>query len=366
MKKKKNPKKFKRAELKKALNKLPYIQRKDSTDKLQGALSYVSKITEDTLTKHREEVLSSARKYIYPLKHSRHHFVRLSLGILLAAIVVFLVYTTLEIYYFQSTSDFIYSVSEVIPYPVAKAGPSWVSYYSYLFELRRNMHYYETQQQANFSTSSGKAQLTSLKKLAMNQVILNAYVKQLASKYNVSVSNADVNNEITLVREENRLGNNNQVLNGVLKDYWGWTMNDFKQELKQELLQQAVVAKLDTATNQLANTVYAQLQSGANFATEAEQYSDDTTTKSNGGQYSFAITPSTQSVAPQITSEVFSLKAGQISPIINTGYSLDIIKLISISGDSAQAADIQFNFQPITTYTTPLEKAHPATQYINI
>lgn len=348
------------------MGKLPYRKTKDADAKYKGALSDVSKITEGTLPEHREEVLGSARKFIYPLKHSRHHFVRLSIGILIAAIVAFFAYSTLELYYFQSTSDFVYSISEVIPFPVAKAGPYWVSYYSYLFELRRNMHYYQTQQQVNFSSANGKLQLANLKKQAMNQVVLNAYVKQLASKYNVSVNSTEVNNEIALVREENRLGNNNQVLEGVLKDYWGWTMSDFKQELSQELLQQAVVAKLDTTTDNTASSVYKQLIGGANFATEAQQYSDDTATKTNGGQYAFALTPTTDSVAPQIVAEVFSLKAGQISSVINTGYSLEIVKVISVSGNSVTAAHIQFNFQPITTYTNPLQKASPPKEYISL
>jgi len=363
--KKKRLKKFKSPRLKKAIAKLPSKSIKPE-DKLKGALSDVAKITEDTLPEHREEVLSSARKFIYPLKQTRPHIVKLSLRVLLLAVVVFLAYTTVEIYYFQSTSDFVYSVSEVLPFPVAKAGPSWVSYYSYLFELKRNMHYYQTQQQANFSTPSGKLQLTSLKKQAINQAIENAYIKQLASKNKVSVTSDQVNNEIALVKEENRLGNSNQVLASVLKDYWGWNLNDFKKELSQELLQQAVVAKLDTATDKEASSVYAQLKSGANFATEAQLYSDDTSTKSNGGQYPFTITPNTQSLAPQITAEIFILKPGQISPLINTGYSLDIIKLISLSGTSAQAAHIQFNFQPITTYTNPLDKTNPPKEYISL
>jgi parvulin-like peptidyl-prolyl isomerase len=364
--KKKKLKKFKSPRLRKAIARLPSTKSIKPEDKLKGALSEVAKITEDTLPEHREKVLGSARKFIYPLKQSRHRFVRLSLAILSLAVFLFLAYTIIEIYVFQSTSDFVYSVSEVLPFPVAKAGPSWVSYYSYLFELRRNMHYYQTQQQANFSTPSGKLQLTSLKKQAMNQVTEDAYVKQLASKYNVQVTSSQVNNEITLVKEENRLGNSNQVLESVLRGYWGWTINDFKKELSQELLQQAVVAKLDTATDEEASNIESQLKGGANFATEAQQYSDDTSTKSNGGQYPFTITPDTQSLAPQITAEVFTLKPGQISPLINTGYSLDIVKLISLSGTSAQAAHIQFNFQPITTYTDPLEKANPPKEYISL
>ena len=367
MKSKKKLNKLNTGKIKKAIEKFPSQKSKENPEKkLKEALSDISKITEDTLSEHREEVIGGARKYIYPLQHSKHHFIRLSIGVIITAVICFFAYATLEIYYFQSTSGFIYGISEVIPFPVAKAGPSWVSYYSYLFELRRNMHYYQTQQQVNFSTHNGQLQLNNLKRQAMNKAVLDAYVKQLASEHNVTVGSSQVNEEVTLVRDENRLGNSNKVLANVLQDYWGWTMNDFKQELKQELLQQAVVAKLDTPVDQTANNVYSQLKNGADFATLAKQYSDDTSTKDNGGQYSSPISPSTQSIAPQITAEVFSLKPGQISPIINTGYSLEIVKVISKSGSYVQAAHIQFNFQPISTYTNPLEKAHKPSKFISI
>src|SRR5580658_1460692 len=98
MKTKKKLKNFKDAQFQKAIDRLPSRKSKDSEVKLKAPLSDVSKITEDTLPEHREEVLGSARKFIYPLKHSRHHFVRLSLGILSLAIIIFFVYTCLELY----------------------------------------------------------------------------------------------------------------------------------------------------------------------------------------------------------------------------------------------------------------------------
>jgi SurA N-terminal domain/PPIC-type PPIASE domain len=347
--------------------KLPFSNRlksKPTEEKISDALSDVPNITDQTLSEHREEVLGSARKYIYPLKHSRHHFVRISIGLLLGVLIAFFVYCGLELYDFQSTSGFMYSVTEVVPFPVAKAGTSWVSYYSYLFELRRNIHYYQTQQQADFSTPDGKAQLLTLKKQAMAQVTEDAYVKQLAKKNHVNVSSAEVNEEVTLVRDQNRLGNNNAVFDNVLKEYWGWTEGDFKQELSQQLLQQKVVATLDTATDARANTVYRQLLSGANFATEAQQYSDDASTKANGGQYSQAISQDSASLAPQVTAELFRLTAGQTSPIINTGYTLEILKVNSVAGNTVQASHIQFNFQPISVYTNPLRAKNSPKQYI--
>jgi hypothetical protein len=62
----------------------------------------------------------------------------------------------------------------------------------------------------------------------------------------VSVSDKEVNARLDEVRNQNRLGNNNKVFADVLHDYWGWTVNDFKRSLKQEILTEKVAAKLDT------------------------------------------------------------------------------------------------------------------------
>jgi hypothetical protein len=186
--------------------KRPLKRRKAPEERVSEAFASVPRITNETVAEHREEVLSSARKYIYPLRHSKHRVVRISISLFVIVVVAFFVYCGVALYNLQSTSSFIYGVTQVIPFPVAKAGPSWVSYESYLFELRRNMHYYQTQQFADFSTPSGKEQLTHLKEQAMTQVIEDAYVKQLASKNHVSISDRTVNYEVSLVRSENRLG----------------------------------------------------------------------------------------------------------------------------------------------------------------
>lgn len=348
------------------VKKRPFKRRKAPEERVTEAFANVPRITNETVAEHREAVLSSARKYIYPLRHSKHRIVRISVSLFVVVFVVFFVFCGVALYKFQSTSGFMYDVTQVVPFPVAKAGTSWVTYNNYLFELRRNMHYYETQQHANFSTKSGKAQLRRLKQQAMDDVILNGYVSQLAAKNHVTVSDQEVNDEVALVRNENRLGNSQRVFDEVLSEFWGWDESDFKQELKQQMLQQAVVAKLDTATNARAHAALQQLLSGADFATVAAQYSDDQSTKANGGQYPNAITPNSGSIAPQITAELFKLKPGQISPIINTGYTLEILKVISASGNSVQAAHIQFTFKNITSFTNPLQAKHPPHEYIKV
>jgi hypothetical protein len=341
------------------------LRRSAPEARLHEAIENLPRITNETVAEHREELLRGARKYIYPLEHARHRIIVTSAWILAAAVILFFAYTGLALYKFQSTSTFLYYVTQAIPFPAAKAGPSFVSYESYLFELRHYTHYYQSQQQVDFNSTAGKQQLAAFKKQAMQEVIDDAYVKQLASKYHVSVSNQDVDNEVQLVRDQNRLGSSNQEFANVLKEFWGWSISDFERELKSQLLAQKVVAVLDTGTQNRAASVLAQLQSGGNFAKLAQQYSDDTTTKNNGGQYSGLIDNTNQDIPPQVLNVLLTLQPGHISGIINTGYSLEIDQVISNNDGKIQAAHIVFNFKSINTYIQPLETKSPPHMFIH-
>lgn len=334
--------------------------------KMDQAIQSLPRITNETVAAHREELLSSARKYIYPLEHTKRRVVVISSWIFGAALIFFFAYTGLSLYRFQSTSTFLYYVTQVIPFPVAKAGPDYVSYENYLFELRHYMHYYQTQQQVDFSSAAGKSQLTAFKKQALQEVINDAYVKQLAAQSHVSVSNQDVDNEVQLVRQQNRLGSSNQEFADVLKDFWGWSVDDFKRELKSQLLAQKVVATLDTTTNSLASSVLSQLHKGANFEKLAKQYSQDTATNANGGAYGTLIDKTDQNLSPQVVNTLFNMKPGQISGIINTGYTLEIDKVVSVENGKVKAEHIVFNLKNINTYIQPLAAKEKSHAYIHI
>ena len=341
-------------------------RKKTPEQKVSDALSNVPRITNETVADHREEVLSSARKFIYPLQHSKHRIVKISVALLIAVAVTFFAMVSLQLYKFQSTSGFIYDVTRVIPFPVAKAGSSWISYESYLFELRRNMHYYEKQQQTDFSTQEGQEQLKRLKKQAMDQVVRDAYVKQLAAKNDVSVSNQAVDNQVALVRRENRLGSSERVFREVLNEFWGWSEADFKRALKQQMLQQSVIAKLDKPTNERAQAALKRVKEGQDFAGVAGQVSEDPITRATGGEYPRPLTPSDRDIPPALSAVIFSLKAGQISDLVNSGYTLDIAKVLEITDSTRRAAHIQFNFQDVNVFVKPLQASDPSRQFIKI
>ena len=340
--------------VKNILRKRP-LRKKSADESSQQAIQGIPRITNETVAEHREEVLSSARKYIYPLQHSAHRVVIISISLLVAVVIAFVTYCLLALYKFQSSSTFIYRITQVVPFPVAKAGSRYVAYENYLFELRHYVHYYQTQQKIDFNSDSGKQQLAEFRKRAMSSVVDYAYVKEIAQKNNISVTNAELDDAIRLVRSQNRLGSSDQVFEDVLKEFWGWSINDFKRELRQQMLAQKVVSTLDTATHQRADAAYKQLQAGADFAAIAKQYSDDISTKDNGGTYGFTISQSDRNLSPQVIDALFKLNVGQTSQVVNTGSTLEIIKLIQKDGTKVQTAHIQFNFKSVDTYIGPLK-----------
>ncbi len=327
---------------------------------------HVPRITNETVAAHREEVLSSARKYIYPLQHSKHKIVLISSALFIVTVVAFFTYSTLALYRFHSDSTFTYRVTQVVPFPIARSGSRFVSYENYLFELRHYKHYYENQLDTDFSDPKNAPQLADFKRRALEKVVNDAYVKELAKKEKVTVSSQEIEDQITIVRNQNRLGEDEKVFADVLKEYWGWSVADFKRSLRQEILAQKVAAKLDTVTPQRAQNALAEIHGGADFAAAARKYSDDDKTKETGGEFGYLIDRTDRNVSAQTTDALFRLQPGQVSEIVNIGYALEILKNIEQQGDKVRAAHILLTFQDISSHINDLKEKDKTRLYISL
>lgn len=350
---KKISKKFKRPRFKKKSEAIPS--------------SAIPKITNDTVAEHREEVLSSARKYIYPLQHSKHKIVVLTISIVLATFIAFFSYCIMALYRIQSTSTFLYKATQVIPFPIARQGGRFIAYENYLFEVRRYKHYYENQQKLDFNTDYGQQQLVEYKRRALEKVINDAYIKQIAKEKNITVSDREIEDQITLLRNQERLGGSDDVLDDVLREYFGWNKTDFKRYARENLLQQKVLASLDIDTEGRAKSAMAEINSGKDFAEVAKNYSDEVTTKDNGGVYGFLIEKSNRDITPQTLDAIFKLQPGQVSGIVNTGNALEIYKLIEIQeGNKAKVAHIVFNFKDINQFLNDRKEKVKTRTYVSL
>lgn len=331
-------------------------------------LSEVPQITSETIGEHREEVLSGARKYIYPLQHSKHRIVVITSTIIVFTILSFLVYCTAALYRLYQYNAFLYRVTQVLPFPIARTGGTYVNYENYLFELRHYVHYYETKQQNLFG---GQAQVGQFRKQALNDVINNAYVKILAGKNSVKVSNKDVDAQIAVVRNQNRLGSNDKVFADVLRDYWGWSIADFKRSLKEQMLATVVAAKLDTHAQQRAQDALKHLHDGADFGDQA-RIASDAGDKANGGDYGFGITRNNPNIPPEVIDQLFKIKVGQVSDIILASKTdatqpntLEIIRVNSSDGNTINAQHISIKLTDISVYIDELKKKQPVKTFVH-
>jgi hypothetical protein len=354
---------LKKRTMKKKIKKL--LAKKKAPEKSPESSTH-PKITNDTVAAHREEVLGSARKYIYPLQHSKHRIVLISTTIIITAAVIFFGYCVAALYKFDSTSSFLYRVTQVVPFPVAKTGSRFVAYENYLFELRHYIFFYENQQRLDFNTDAGRQQLTEYKKRALEKVVNDAYIKELAKENNVSVSNTEVDDQITILRRQNRLGGSEQAYEDALKQNFGWTVDDFRRVIKQRLLEQKVLAAIDTNAQERADKALAEIKSGKKFEDVAKRYSDDEVSKSRGGAFGFPIDRANRDISAQTTDALFQLEPGQTSEIINTGYSLEIVKTTSKTDDKVEGAHIVFNFKNLDTYINDLKDKQAARVYISV
>ena len=327
------------------------------------------KITSETIAEQREQVLSGARKYIYPLQHSKHRIVLVSSAIFIGSILSFIIFCVVSLYKLQSTNTFVYRITQVLPFPVARQSKNFVSYENYLFELRHYMHYYENQQKLSFDSESGKQQLQSYKQRALDKVVADMITKQVAADKGVSVSDQDVNNQIELARSQNRLGGSEKVFEDVLRDYWGWTVDDYKRSLRGELLEQRVAAKVDEDSAKRAADLSAQLRSGIDFKALVLSSSSDEATKQSGGELGL-VAKSDRDMSPQSIEALYKLAAGGVSEPILVSYrggsAYEIVKNIEIQGDKIKAAHIIIPIRDFNEFLNDYKANHPVRQYIRI
>lgn len=333
-------------------------------------LENVPKITSESITEHREDVLSGARKYIYPLSHSKHRILVLTSIIAAITIVFFTVYCASALYRFYQYNTFLYRVTQVVPFPVARIGHTFVDYENYLFELRRYVHYYQTQQRNLFG---GQSQVDAYRKQALQGVIDTAYVKMLAKQNGVSVNDKDVDSRLAVVRAQNRLGSNDKVFADVLRNYWGWSVSDFRRDLKDQMLAEKLEAKLDTAAQGRAADAFSHVQRGDDFTSIAKALSEDPAAKDNGGNYGFNITRNDPNVPPEVVEQLFKLSAGAHSAIfeasrldINRPDTLEIVKVLTNDGNTVTAQHISINLKDSTELIKPLMTSRPVHTYVHL
>lgn len=88
-------------------------------------------------------------------------------------------------------------------------------------------------------------------------------------------------------------------------------------------------AQNDLEARKKIEMIAARLRAGEDFAMLAQNYSEDPNTAANGGDFGFIPESALQKADPELRKILFSLKPGEVSPIIRTQEGYRILRLIS-------------------------------------
>ncbi len=323
------------------------------------------RITNSTVAEHREEVLGQARKFRYPIAQARHRIVVISLWLAGAAFVFVSIWSVLLLYRSQSTGGYAYQFTNFVPVPVARVDGKFVSYESYLFELRHVLHYKRTQENLDFNSQEGKDQLIGLKRQALEKVIDDHYVDKLAKQSGIFVSGEDIDNEVKLLQDQQQLGADRSVLDNVLKRYYNWDYEDFRRSIHDQLVRQKFLSFLEKDKMASAQSIIAEARGGRDFGDLAKQYSEDDSTKAAGGTLP-PLAKDNRDVPLRFIGAAFKLKPGEISEPVETPYGIEIIKVNENNGAEVKVQHIVLKYRNIEEYIKTERSKVKVSKYIDI
>lgn len=267
----------------------------------------------------------------------------------------------------QSTSDFAYRVSQIIPFPVARVDGDFVRYEEYLFELRQNMHYLTNQENVDFGSEEGQAQLDQLRSEAMERTLDKVVIRKMANEFEVKVSEQEIAEQIDLIRSQSGVGEGTQTLEDTLEDFYGWGIGDLRRVIRDQILAQKLVPLLDTSAREEAEQVLQEVQDGEEFSKAAADHSDDDLTNEKGGVIGYVFRSNTD-IPPQLVERAFNLAAGEVSEeLVETLFGLHIVKTVEYRNpDEAQIAHILFRYEDIETFVNQRQEELSSSVYITI
>ena len=324
------------------------------------------RVTNETVAEVREDVLKSARKLVYPLTHSKHRVLITSTALFLLAGLGFVSYMVVSLYKLKSTSRIMYKITQILPFPIARVGGSFVAYENYLFEVERYIFYYNNIEKTDFKTSSYKPQLIDQEKKILDRVVNMAYIRRLAAEKKITVSDKEIDEKVNNLKNQNRLGNNNKVFVDTLRDFYNWDVSDFRRSIRNDILTSKVLGVIDLDARSKANSALDELKNGADFGVTATKYSDDINSKDKGGVVDGIVSPRDRNVASEQVSALAALKPGEHSAVINLGYGLEIIKKLEDKEGGYSIAHILVTFKPIDQALEQIKAKDKAKVYIKL
>lgn len=325
-----------------------------------------SRITNETVAEHREQILAGGRRFKYPVQYARHRLVVNAVIISISAIVVLAFIGWWQLYPMQNTSTFMYRVTRVLPLPVASVDGQFVPYRDYLMKYRSSAYYLQNKEQVNLKSEDGKRQLDQVKQQAMQDAVADAYAVKLADQEKITVTATELESFLKLQRQSSDGEVSQQTYDAVVMDYYNWSPDEYRYATKNKLLRQKVAYAVDKDASTLKDMIASLAQaSGSKFQDIVAASQAIGASKAVYGASGWV--PRTNQDGG-LADTATKLKQGNVSDVIKstTGDGYYFVRLLDINETQVSYEYIQIPLGAFKKDLDAINKANKVDEYISI
>lgn len=322
-----------------------------------------SRITNETVAEHREQILAGGRKFKYPVQYSKHKLVINSVLIVLVSVVILSALIWWQLYPAQNTSKFMYRITQLLPLPVAQVDGEYVRYSDYLKRYRSSVHFLEKQFNLNTGTTDGERQVAFIKRDELNRVEYDAYVRKLAREAGVSISEKEVDGFIQKDLDATKISLE-AYERSVLGAFYDLTLNEYRENVRMQLLTRKVSFTIDAAAKAKAEHIMAELGKGSDFTALAKVESDDEATKPSGGDV--GSIPRTNVDPDGVIATVSALEPGGVTALLTGADGYYVAKLVAKNDSTVQYQIIKIAFTELDKRFEVVKKDSKIKEYIEV
>lgn len=223
------------------------------------------------------------------------------------------------------------------PFPMATVGGDLILLKPFSDRLAYLKFFAKQTQQQLPSESDLRAQV-------INKLVDEAVIRQAANKEGIVVTNEDIDAAYQKIIQDR--GSENDVKT-VLSQLYNLNDAEFKrlipdllyrEKIERMLIERVRVKHILLSTESLANKVRGEVDIN-NFDEKTKQYSEDKTTRDNGGDLGYFDRARAEKLAPELAKVFFELQPGQISGPVKTQYGYHLVLISERSGKEAKSFD---------------------------
>jgi hypothetical protein len=269
------------------------------------------------------------------MKEKKEIKIRTILLTILALLFLVVGVLAVSIYAFNLNNRFISKMEEFFPFPAAIVeSKKIVSIAEFSQNAESVKRFYENQDfskmglRVDFSTPDGQKRLTIRKKEVLGKMIEDEAILILAEKEGIKITAQNLADNVDKKLEE--YGNRNSV-EGELQRLYGWTIEDFKQKIVLASLYREELTKVFEKKYQNSEVSRKKIDEAAasiskrekSFADVAAQFSEGSTADTGGELGWFKK----EQISPEIVGQIFSLKVGEISSVLESPLGFHIVQM---------------------------------------